>query len=382
MSFNEKLPEWNDPGIEPPQSKKDEGFSPGEKPPAQWFNWLFHRLYKAIQELREKVVIKVAGKGLSSNDYTTEEKIKLGGISKQATKVESSAINGNIKIDGVNVKVYEHPVSHPAAMIEESTTKRFVSDEEKNSWDAKETPSGAQEKATAALTAAHSYTDQEIGGKTIDDTLIPTTDTGLSVKILLSWLANMIKSITGKTSWRIKPTKSLEELNTDIGNHIANSVGHGTATKAEAQTGTSHASYMTPLRTKEAIQAQQAVSSVNSKTGPVTLTANDVGAFYQDNYGNVVTKSSSFTLSIAEKNAAIFVTAGATITIPNNTNVAFPIGTQIFVSAETTSNVTFVPSSGVTLRSKDTKRTIDGQDAGVTLIKRDTNIWVLIGALK
>lgn len=228
MSFNEKLPEWNNTGVEPPQSKKDEGFSPGEKPPAQWFNWLLNRIYKAIQELREKVVVKVAGKDLSSNDYTTEEKIKLGGISKQATKVESSVINGNIKIDGVNIKVYEHPASHQAAMIEESTAKRFVSDTEKNNWNGKETPTGAQEKANAALTAANSYTDQEIGDKTIDDTLVATTDTGLSVKILLSWLANMIKSITGKASWRIKPTKNLEELNTTINEHKADSMSYST----------------------------------------------------------------------------------------------------------------------------------------------------------
>ncbi len=163
MPFNEKLPEWNNAGVEPPQSKKDEGFSPGEKPPAQWFNWLLNRIYKAIQELREKVVVKVAGKDLSSNDYTTEEKIKLGGISKQATKVESSSINGNIKIDGVNAKVYEHPSSHPAEMIEESATKKFVSTSQINNWDSKETSTGAQAKANTAEQNAKNYADTVIG---------------------------------------------------------------------------------------------------------------------------------------------------------------------------------------------------------------------------
>ena len=46
-----------------------------------------------------------AGKGLSTNDYTTVEKNKLAGLSN-----------------------YTHPSTHPASMITESTTKRFVSD--------------------------------------------------------------------------------------------------------------------------------------------------------------------------------------------------------------------------------------------------------------
>lgn len=60
-----------------------------------------------IDELIDDKVDKVEGKGLSANDYTLEEKIKLGGISKQATKVEASGINGNIKIDGLQAKVYD-----------------------------------------------------------------------------------------------------------------------------------------------------------------------------------------------------------------------------------------------------------------------------------
>jgi len=54
MSFNEKLPDWENPGTEPPESKKQTGFLPAEKPPADWFNWLFHRNYKALEELRSK----------------------------------------------------------------------------------------------------------------------------------------------------------------------------------------------------------------------------------------------------------------------------------------------------------------------------------------
>lgn len=46
------------------------------------------------------LVHKDGAKVLSDNNYTNEEKNKLGGITAGATKVEESAIAGNIKING------------------------------------------------------------------------------------------------------------------------------------------------------------------------------------------------------------------------------------------------------------------------------------------
>jgi len=57
-TFDEQLPEWHESGVEPPESNKDSGFEPGDKPPAQWFNWLLNRTYKVLQELRAKVAFK------------------------------------------------------------------------------------------------------------------------------------------------------------------------------------------------------------------------------------------------------------------------------------------------------------------------------------
>lgn len=65
-------------------------------------------------------VDKIEGKGLSTEDYTASEKEKLSGL---------SVITG----DGS----YEHPESHPASMIVEDETHRFVSDTEKLGWSAK-----------------------------------------------------------------------------------------------------------------------------------------------------------------------------------------------------------------------------------------------------
>src|SRR5690554_5347281 len=120
MVFEKLPPEWNNPGIEPPQTKKNSGFEPGEKPPAQWFNWLFNKLYLAVKELQEKAVEKVQGKGLSTEDYTAEEKQKLAGIEEGANK-------------------YEHPEYHLPSIIQQDENNRFVTDSEKAAWNAKET---------------------------------------------------------------------------------------------------------------------------------------------------------------------------------------------------------------------------------------------------
>ena len=60
-------------------------------------------------------VDKISGKGLSTNDYTTEEKNKLQGIA-------------------VNANNYTHPSSHPASFITESTDKQFVTAAQKTTW--------------------------------------------------------------------------------------------------------------------------------------------------------------------------------------------------------------------------------------------------------
>lgn len=48
-----------------------------------------------------------------------------------SVKVEESETNGNIKINGSETNVYTHPENHPATMITEDTTHKFVTSDEK-----------------------------------------------------------------------------------------------------------------------------------------------------------------------------------------------------------------------------------------------------------
>ena len=69
---------------------------------------------------------------------SSTDKLKLDGIANNATKVESSPTNGNIKINGVETNVYTHPSNHNANIIIEDSTHRFVTDVEKNTWNNKQ----------------------------------------------------------------------------------------------------------------------------------------------------------------------------------------------------------------------------------------------------
>lgn len=88
-------------------------------------------------------VTRVEGMGLSANDFTNLYKTKLEGIAE-------------------NANLYVHPETHPAYMIEQSPAYRFITDTEKATYQAKETPEQAQAKATKALTDAMSYTDTKL----------------------------------------------------------------------------------------------------------------------------------------------------------------------------------------------------------------------------
>lgn len=109
-------------------------------------------------------VDKVSGKGLSTEDYSTAEKTKLAGIA-------------------------------------------------------------------AAAGTAGSATDAVIGNRTISDAGAPTGDTG-TVSTLFGWLANMVKAITGKSSWRTAPATTLEAAKA----HADDAVRHITAAERTAWT--------------------------------------------------------------------------------------------------------------------------------------------------
>lgn len=89
----EQLPFWQDPGVEPPDLLKTNGWQPGMKPSAQHMNWLFNRIYKCIAEIQagsgtkeleqELVALKLSlGKHLA--DDTAQKHVFVSDIQPQS----------------------------------------------------------------------------------------------------------------------------------------------------------------------------------------------------------------------------------------------------------------------------------------------------------
>jgi len=89
----------------------------------------------------------------------------------------------------------------------------------------------------------------------------------------------------------------------------------------------------------------------------------------------VTTFSTSGTLALGTDIAEVTAASAATITIPTNATVAFPIGTLIEVLQAGAGAVTVAAASGVTLNPGNTS--ITAQWKSVFLRKRATDTWVV-----
>lgn len=92
-------------------------------------------LVNGLKNLLYGKVDKISGKGLSDQNYTLAEKSKLAGIAVEANK-------------------YVHPASHDASMINQSASYRFVTDNEKSTWNSKASTAAATESTAGLMPAA------------------------------------------------------------------------------------------------------------------------------------------------------------------------------------------------------------------------------------
>jgi hypothetical protein len=95
----------------------------------------------------------------------------------------------------------------------------------------------------------------------------------------------------------------------------------------------------------------------------------------------------SYTLVLADNSKYVEMNNASanTLTVPLNSSVAFPVGTQITIIQTGAGTTTISPTAGVTVDyyslTGAATRTIKARWAAATLIKRATDTWVLIGNL-
>ena len=100
---------------------------------------------------------------------------------------------------------------------------------------------------------------------------------------------------------------------------------------------------------------------------------------------NVITnaQAASYTLVLADKDKLVEISNASanTLTVPLNSSVAFPIGTQITILQTGAGATTIAATGGVTINATP-GLILRAQWSSVTLIKRAENTWVALGDLR
>jgi hypothetical protein len=90
-------------------------------------------------------------------------------------------------------------------------------------------------------------------------------------------------------------------------------------------------------------------------------------------------QAGSYTLVLGDASELIEMSGGGTLTVPTDSLVAFPTGTQISILQTGASQVT-VGGAGVTINGTPGLK-LRAQWSSATLIKRATDTWALVGDL-
>jgi hypothetical protein len=114
-----------------------------------------------------------------------------------------------------------------------------------------------------------------------------------------------------------------------------------------------------------------------------TQLATTAFVYEEVNKVSVDTKTESYTLAVVDAGKVIEmnVASANNLTIPLNSSVAIPVGTTIDIVQYGAGQTTLVPTSGVTVRSKEGALKLTGQYSAVSLYKRGTDEWVAVGDL-
>jgi hypothetical protein len=124
--------------------------------------------------------------------------------------------------------------------------------------------------------------------------------------------------------------------------------------------------------------------SITSTTATLTDNSTTVATteFVQKAALGISTQTSSYTLVLSDAGKLVEFNSASnlTLTIPANSSVAFPVGTQIVVARLGSGKVNIAITTD-TLYSVSSNRYISSQYGAVTLVKRTSTTWYLFGDL-
>lgn len=138
---------------------------------------------------------------------------------------------------------------------------------------------------------------------------------------------------------------------------------------------TSNYGWTTPDDTSYVKDGASAIRSLGSAVDAALYPVNYVATNAQTG------TSYTLVLSDATKSVTMNNAASNTLTIPPNSSVAYPIGTQIVIGQLGAGQTTIVAGAGVTLRSYNSRLKLSGQYAVASVIKIATDTWLVAGNL-
>ena len=133
---------------------------------------------------------------------------------------------------------------------------------------------------------------------------------------------------------------------------------------------------------KLTITGTDSQTALDVPDGNVTITDDLTVSGTTFTYLNVLTDSTTTrTPALTDASAYILTThgTGITVTLPQNSAVAFPVGTTIYFERNGAGTLTFAAGTGATVTSKDSTLTCGDRYTTVAAIKISTNGWSLIG---
>lgn len=117
----------------------------------------------------------------------------------------------------------------------------------------------------------------------------------------------------------------------------------------------------------------------------VDFAAIDAAIALKSNITRSITQIGGTTHTFAAAEAGgvtqFYSSSAVTATVPPNSSVAFPFGTQIDLIQTGTGKVTLAQGSGVTIVSVASYKSLGAQYAAATLLKVNTDSWLLAGNL-
>lgn len=117
-----------------------------------------------------------------------------------------------------------------------------------------------------------------------------------------------------------------------------------------------------------------------SASGLITATAAGIQSWAPIGANTYTDATYTFALTDQDTYIRFNRATAQTITVPANSTVAFPVGTEINGIQAGAGQVTFVAAGGVTLNSKGAVLSISGQFGGFSLKKYGTDTWDLVVA--